>query len=285
MDNLNALLRSRFVPVLLFSLLVFFVPRCSAASDSLCYFPDGKTVATDYNVCNTTAEFSTCCQRFGSTDSDSCIQSGLCVGGQGYIYRGACTDKTWKDGACTSECTQVNQQDKAPILSCNPTKHAFCCYEEGSDGCCDSQINIPYGLSPSVFKVGANPWTTASATGTGTSTKAVVTATTTITASASAAVSCPKPSPSASTIGAAVGVPLGAALLAALAFIFWMRRRPGNGSTELHGYSGVALDSQPQYGEMYPARDTKITPLSGELEATNADEAHNAYELPQAGMK
>ncbi|KAI9837884.1 MAG: hypothetical protein M1838_004720 [Thelocarpon superellum] len=258
-------------------------PSCLPVAQAL-WPPSLITVATDHYPCNKTSTFSACCQGF-SFDSDTCIQGGLCVGGQGYIYRGACTDPTFKDPSCAKSCTEVQQSTDVPILSCRPDNHSFCCYETGSDGCCGTQIGLPNGLAPSVFKVGVDPWPNPTSTSTG-STSSSTSASTSNSNSADDCVNnnstqefCPEPSPSASTVGAAVGVPLGVALLTALAFIFWQRRGAerryvrgadgGNGGAFVGGHppglsQGEVVDDKPPYSE-YPPPNMPVPPRGREI--------------------
>ena len=65
-----------------------------------CYFPDGTVEAGFYFPCNTTTEGSACCDA----DTSVCTTAGLCVSSAGWIYRGACTDKTWQSPYCPSRC-------------------------------------------------------------------------------------------------------------------------------------------------------------------------------------
>jgi len=64
-----------------------------------CYMPDGTIDDKGTVPCNTTAPVSACCDP-----RDSCSLSGLCLGASGWIYRSACTDKTWSSPACAAQC-------------------------------------------------------------------------------------------------------------------------------------------------------------------------------------
>ena len=63
-----------------------------------CYYPDGKSIATDI-PCDPNAPASSCCGK-----DSFCLTDGLCYGG-GIVTRGSCTDKTWNSAACAAYCT------------------------------------------------------------------------------------------------------------------------------------------------------------------------------------
>jgi hypothetical protein len=71
-------------------------------SDS-CYVPDGITngqrSSPQMAPCDPAAAVSACCGA-----NASCTGSGLCYAASGEIYRGGCTDKTFKDAACPIHC-------------------------------------------------------------------------------------------------------------------------------------------------------------------------------------
>ena len=75
------------------------------ANASACFFPDQTTTGaqTDpqFVPCDPSAPASACCAV-----GESCLESGYCYSGNGQLYRGACTDKTWNDDACPHECNQ-----------------------------------------------------------------------------------------------------------------------------------------------------------------------------------
>lgn len=67
------------------------------ASAQSCWYPDGKTLASD-TACNPNATVSACC---GS--ASYCLNEGLCITG-GVVTRGSCTDKTWGSAECAQFC-------------------------------------------------------------------------------------------------------------------------------------------------------------------------------------
>lgn len=84
--------------ILVYSLLWVGLFVWTTASKS-CYYPDGIQ-ATDNTPCNQNANASVgvCCGP-GFT----CLSNGLCQQGQ-YLFRGTCTDSTWKNQDCPSYC-------------------------------------------------------------------------------------------------------------------------------------------------------------------------------------
>ena len=99
--------------VLILMMLIFDLPHSATlltfalvlpALARKCYFPDG-TIPTgrhsDYVPCGPeNGPHSACCEP-----GEGCSTTGLCFGHAGYMYRGACTDKTWSAPACAQKCT------------------------------------------------------------------------------------------------------------------------------------------------------------------------------------
>jgi len=79
-------------PVLLLS-SIFHVSVSAAES---CYFPDGSP--SDYVPCPSNNAVNVCCAY-----QDYCTPGGFCLSiFNGYHYRGACTDRSWRSGSCAS---------------------------------------------------------------------------------------------------------------------------------------------------------------------------------------
>ena len=136
-----------------------------SSGDSKCYYPNGKT-APNYQPCNSTDDGSTsvCCELSTSV----CTTKGLCLGSDSYIYRGGCTDQSWKSESCPSVCangmdlsikfqkvqilefcdadfgSKVAEDTYSPILSCDPgiNGNEFCCYTPNSYSCCDQKFDL-----------------------------------------------------------------------------------------------------------------------------------------------
>lgn len=79
---------------------VFMLPHYFSVQ-ATCYWPDGSTVTQtqgNYVPCNDSGN-STCC-----LETESCLTNGLCFGGYlEFIYRGACTDRSWSTPACPNQ--------------------------------------------------------------------------------------------------------------------------------------------------------------------------------------
>jgi hypothetical protein len=114
--------------------LAVAISSTTAASSSLCFYPDGITTDPNHVPCNSTISTSACCDPL-----DSCTDSGICLGRTGFNYRGSCTDKTWTSSNCASECLAgegrlQKQQPKTltfspQILSTKlPTIHSQLCF-------------------------------------------------------------------------------------------------------------------------------------------------------------
>lgn len=63
-----------------------------------CYFPD-QTIALNNYACSLSSNNSACCAI-----GHICLDNGLCTPGDGEIFRGACTDKTWRSLDCPLYC-------------------------------------------------------------------------------------------------------------------------------------------------------------------------------------
>lgn len=87
-----------------------------------CYYPD-KSIATGYELCNSTLAGSGDAGSACCTAGDICTTGGFCLNSLYYPYRGACTDKSWNSNNCAGEC--LDGESSYPILS----------YEEGVSCC------------------------------------------------------------------------------------------------------------------------------------------------------
>jgi len=86
-----------------YTLLILFVRIPFIFAQQACYWPDGTQVTPQNNRYNFTACFegdSQCC-----ANGEVCLSNGLCFSGpQGQLYRGACTDRSWKTVSCPKYC-------------------------------------------------------------------------------------------------------------------------------------------------------------------------------------
>lgn len=125
-----------------------------------CYYPDGIQ-ATDNTPCSQNASVGICCGP-GFT----CLSNGLCQQGQ-YLFRGTCTDSTWRNDDCPSYCksgrsirnlswwisfrsggtnNHLGQQLDNWVSSCPSLGSGyFCC---GSDNLCCKNSTLIFDLGP-----------------------------------------------------------------------------------------------------------------------------------------
>ena len=99
-------------PTILASFIVMILLQCSVNSAQTCYFPDQRTIATDYTPCNISAiehQGGTTCCGGGA----SCLTDGLCYWTHDMsINVGACTDRTWSSSGCFQGCPSGKFPDK-----------------------------------------------------------------------------------------------------------------------------------------------------------------------------
>lgn len=100
----KALLAMRSLIVLSLSASV----HLSLASTSGCYFPNGNASSSDWSACVASDSNSACCHV-----SDLCLSNGYCFSQAASsasgtfanrLYRGGCTDKSWRDSSCPQYC-------------------------------------------------------------------------------------------------------------------------------------------------------------------------------------
>ncbi|EPS35332.1 hypothetical protein H072_11301 [Dactylellina haptotyla CBS 200.50] len=198
------------------------------AQSRACFFPDG-TRANGYTACDPEAVHSPCCSN---SDNVVCLSSKLCYNQFGYVYRGACTDRTWGDDACPSEhCTAFASQGMN-ILACNDATGDWCCADGAEVPCCQDKNATQFYLNPGTVTFVSAGLSTRTST-TSTSTEATTSATTsteaaTTTTSAPSDTAEPQVSPTSLPVGAAVGMGVGIGIPTILAIVFgclwWIER-------------------------------------------------------------
>ncbi|CZT09442.1 uncharacterized protein RAG0_14212 [Rhynchosporium agropyri] len=121
-------------------------PNSSAQDSNTCYVPNGrKTYDSGYRCNNITTGHSACCG-----EGAVCYSNGLCQQFNGPMVdflRVGCTDRTWQDPACFTQCAYR-------VRFCNvsvETSTSYCC-DDGSQGvgsfhCCENPRSI-FRLSP-----------------------------------------------------------------------------------------------------------------------------------------
>jgi hypothetical protein len=82
------------------TLAVLSLAVCTSNAAKKCYFPDGRSSDANYVPCFPNNEESFCCHT-----NDYCTQGGFCLSVlNGYHYRGACTDTSWRSKSCPATC-------------------------------------------------------------------------------------------------------------------------------------------------------------------------------------
>jgi hypothetical protein len=148
-----------------------------------CYWPDGGAAQSNYVPCNSTATASACCAV-----NDACTTYGWCLGSAGMVYRGGCTDPSWKSGACqakycfdskinmlfqflpflkgklakaVSDKASANTGDYQNLLSCSNGDltmtngyNEWCCGTSGSSTCCGYTFQLPVPSHPNIGLTG-----------------------------------------------------------------------------------------------------------------------------------
>ncbi|KAH6661986.1 hypothetical protein B0J14DRAFT_663067 [Halenospora varia] len=223
-----------------------------------CYYPDGsEAIKTNLGptmlACDPSAKQSSCC-AYG----DNCMANGLCLSSLLFFYRGACTDRTWKDSACLQECKNSTQMPSgSPSLSnfqiiswCqNPYIKSpgvpngsglFVCSGATSD--CGQKNFTLAAYSVAVTSVTGVTSTSSSSSSSSTSSSTSTlppsstssNPTTTTSAAAAAAASTTKTGVSPTALGVGIAVPLSVLLLATFIFFFLERKKRIRAEKSLH---------------------------------------------------
>ena len=90
-------------PTLVFLVIMFAIRGANTA----CYYPNGtEKTDGDQAPCNGTDGIaSMCCNLVNTTTAGHCTADGLCIPySNDQLWRGPCTDRTWKDPACLPLC-------------------------------------------------------------------------------------------------------------------------------------------------------------------------------------
>ncbi|EAQ92022.1 hypothetical protein CHGG_00257 [Chaetomium globosum CBS 148.51] len=231
------------------SCILFFT--CICVAQDQCYAPNGQT-DDNFFPCDPNATHSTCCNG-----RSTCLSNKLCMGPDGNLIRGLCTDKNWQSPECAYYCMSAIRGGH-DLISCSNvtnTDTSFCC-----DGhrafCCDdgvARFNVlpsnpqawaTWDNSASHFVVVQDLKTTSTgslpaATGTSTTPSTTPPAATTDSDQTQSAptsptatdTSTPSESPQSTTLpiaaqaGIGVGIGALAIALAAVAYLLWKLRR------------------------------------------------------------
>jgi len=210
---------------------------------ALCYYPNGDSIATDIpsNITSSNG-YAPCCGVGANYYS-----SGLCIV-DGIISRGSCTDKSYSDSACATECRSFNPGGGAVMVPIGSTT-TWCCGFPDSNGSCEA-ANTINDFTPGtivnevVSATSSSSSATSSPTTSPTTTGACSSITPAASDSASSSSSCSNSNEVA--VGAGVGIPLGIALIGVIGLFFRERRKnrfheapwPGYPNPPPSGYPG-----------------------------------------------
>ncbi|KAL8922409.1 MAG: hypothetical protein Q9172_003565 [Xanthocarpia lactea] len=115
------------------------------AASPPCYSPTGDTLP-NYGVCDPRIKVSLCC-----ASGETCLSNGLCSTPAGILYRGGCSDRSYKSGFCPLFCTPVSLN--AFLSTCDSDSpgngFSFCCDAGRKPGeCCNNGSEILSGDKP-----------------------------------------------------------------------------------------------------------------------------------------
>ncbi|EMC98481.1 hypothetical protein BAUCODRAFT_121349 [Baudoinia panamericana UAMH 10762] len=204
-----------------------FLRLAQCVPETSCYWPD-HSPAYNQTPCNAQASVSWCCYF-----TDICLSNGMCLQ-QSNVYtnrlgRGSCTDSTWSSPACPQYCADVAPGSSTGIyLAYDTLNGAFCCgrnYNQTTGQCMTGTqgSKAPFNISPGevIYNRANGALLTPNPTETSAPSAAFVlqNSTATVTASATSCTTASAGSSSVATIAAAISVPLGVLLLAALAAV------------------------------------------------------------------
>lgn len=263
----------------------------ASSMNPTCYFPNGD-IAPNYQPCNSTvdADASICCDLSTSV----CGTKGLCYGSNGYLYRGGCTDRSWKSAHCPTYCLQNARDGPAPLVPCTHgiVTGDFCCFSpaRGNHGCCNRKFRLwqfgaangagmpfaPIGTQSTSLSAGS-PTSSLPSTSTSASLACAVTPASSSPATISMS-SIPQGSSSNLTaIGLGVGVPLGIILLLNLGFLVFRERRHRINTQQLIEEAIAAADEAHKAEREYLGLSRELGHIVkgvGELDSREVFEIH-----------
>ncbi|KAK4181260.1 hypothetical protein QBC36DRAFT_227644 [Triangularia setosa] len=223
-----------------------------------CYYPGGGEALDDV-PCDPDAEVSVCCGR--STSGGGCLSNKLCMGTDGRMSRGSCTDNTWMSPECPNFCTVLRQGIVVtPCLNGNDSSTTHCCFMDRN--CCSDKsalfeappaqpattatwnarsvryvtVQLQPSTSSSSTKTSTSKILTSSFTSTSAANTVAPTESTTTTTPPESAQPTSSPSgdqqfqpqqqssealPPATAAGVAIGAVVGAVLIAAVIYLLW----------------------------------------------------------------
>lgn len=97
--HLKPILFSSSRITLIIAFLVSLAPMLTVAQQ--CFTPIG-VVLQGFGLCDPTNSTSSCCKI--NENNGNCVENGLCSTSYGFLYRGGCTDESFKSGFCPTNC-------------------------------------------------------------------------------------------------------------------------------------------------------------------------------------
>ncbi|KAH8592122.1 hypothetical protein B0O99DRAFT_689903 [Bisporella sp. PMI_857] len=258
-----------------------------------CYVLNGEAKSdAGFRCDNSTTGHSACC-GIGAV----CYSNGVCAqdnnGIQDYLRVG-CTDETWEDPACLTQCESFANSSTAGIRFCNgaiTNTNQYCC-DDGSAGigsfkCCRTPTSI-FRINPIPTVVAQIPliWsstrstttTSTSSTSTSTSSSSSTTATS-LSPTSGAPVSAPTSTSTdgaesknkengtnSAAIGVGVGVPVVVIAVGLIGFFFWRRSKKSRAqhAVELQG-NRLPLGGPAPYRDMRDGMQGPLMEAEGSL--------------------
>lgn len=239
----HTLLGSSWITLIIaFSILI--VPTLNMAQHQDCFSPNGS-VLRGFGLCDPSNSTSVCCKL-----KEACMENGLCSTPYGFLYRGGCTDRSFKSGFCPTKCIDSELWNKEHlnffshwsqllfldfnrpwVNACQKSANvsgAYCCDNDNSGDCCNN--------ADSTFVLGALVTSVSIVTESITrnytiSSSSTISSSFTNTMPASTSTSNASPSTTSSSsgvkFGVGAGVGVGALVTIALALLWSLWRRSG----------------------------------------------------------
>ncbi|XPS76879.1 hypothetical protein M3J09_008923 [Ascochyta lentis] len=232
----STVLFNMLLPSFVFSL--FCATSLVSAANQKCYSLTGSELDDSFAPCNSTAKHSGCCATNRPPGSaDICLDNGLCMATRneymGTVWQPGCTDSTGKATECPQLCPSannnfdgVNAVSAWNIQTCD--FGTYCCRAINDRKNCCNNSTAPRITTSSI---GALQLQTATAASLSTPVVASSTATATNSLSDHKATLlssedvCKTEKHKTVVVGSALGVTLGAAVVALTGLVFWMSKR------------------------------------------------------------
>ncbi|KAH6710894.1 hypothetical protein BKA61DRAFT_105756 [Leptodontidium sp. MPI-SDFR-AT-0119] len=264
-------------------LRVFFIwlllVDISIAASQTCIWKDGSTAENFVPCANSTQTSGNCC-----LNGEACLDTGLCYGALGLIYRGACINE-WGGGDCPTYCDAVT--DKwANLYPCafggsgsTFGPESFWCGADGTDMCTATnesfilKIAAPGNVKKVETTSSASTSSTGSSTLTGSATSSPVTSTSTSPGAAQETGQDKESGDSNNGVAIGLGVALGVVVLlwAASAFFLFRKNRQQKAMIAmLSGATSVEPKDEPDGRGLY-RQPNEHTEMEGHIVGSELD--------------